>query len=185
MNQRASGYARVASDAYHTPAWVTKVLLKHIPEHIKTIWEPSSGADDMANVLTTKFDVFTTDIKQGENFLAYKESPETEINAIITNPPYDFATEFCHSALRMMKPRHGFVAMLLRIDFDSAKTRRDLFGNCGFFSGKLILLDRIKWFDDPDKKANRSYNHAWFIWSCIDNAYRKPQIYYASKGDVE
>ena len=39
--------------------------------------------------------------------------------------------------------------MLLRADYDSAKTRAHLFGACPAFSKKVVLTRRIKWFDGP------------------------------------
>jgi hypothetical protein len=35
------------------------------------------------------------------------------------------------------------VTMLLRIDFDSGKTRTNLFRDCQAFDRKIVLLDRI------------------------------------------
>ena len=59
-------------------------------------------------------------------------------------------------------PFDGFTAMLLRADFDSAKTRRSLFAECPLFARKLVLTRRIRWFEDF--VGSPSYNHAWFVW---------------------
>jgi hypothetical protein len=56
----------------------------------------------------------------------------------------------------------GAVAMLLRTDYDHAKTRQHLFGKCSSFAKKLVLTQRIQWFEDS--KGQPSFNHAWFIW---------------------
>ena len=55
----------------------------------------------------------------------------------------------------------GLVAMLLRTDFDHAKSRQHLFQHPAF-SKKLVLTKRIKWFEDS--KGQPSFNHAWFVW---------------------
>ena len=52
--------------------------------------------------------------------------------------------------------------MLLRTDFDHAKTRANLFANSPRFAKKVVLTKRIKWFEDS--KGQPSFNHAWFIW---------------------
>jgi hypothetical protein len=52
--------------------------------------------------------------------------------------------------------------MLLRADFDSAKSRRHLFADCAAFARKIALTKRIVWFDGP--KAAPSFNHAWYLW---------------------
>jgi hypothetical protein len=49
--------------------------------------------------------------------------------------------------------------MLLPIDFDSGKTRRHVFQHPAF-ALKLVLLDRIKWFDGQ----SGSTNHCWCVW---------------------
>jgi hypothetical protein len=74
------------------------------------------------------------------------------------------------------------VAMLLRVDFDSGVTRRHLFEHCPAFALKLVLLDRIVWFESPGKQARPSDNHAWFLW---DKQHRgKPIIAYAHPRDL-
>jgi hypothetical protein len=82
--------------------------------------------------------------------------------AIITNPPYAHAQQFIEHALAMMRPWRGLVAMLLRTDYDHAKTRQHLFSGHKAFSKKLVLTKRIKWFEDSEGQP--SFNHAWYIW---------------------
>ena len=84
---------------------------------------------------------------------------------LITNPPYgdrrrgELAVAFIEHALKLKIPR---IAMLLRNDFDSAITRQHLFRNEPRFAFKLVLLNRIKWFDGPSSPSD---NHSWFVWS--------------------
>jgi len=159
MSQRDSGYQRIERDNYETPAWVTEALLPHLPD-LQCIWEPASGSGKMARVLNRHAQIVMTDISTGHDFL--KMFPPTDIDAIITNPPYEFAQSFINHALEFTKPGAGLVAMLLRTDFDHAKTRRYMFGNCPQFAKKLVLTKRIQWFEDS--KGQPSFNHAWFIW---------------------
>ena len=169
MSQRDSGYARVAFDQYETPEWVTRALLPHIPENAN-IWEPACGSGRMANVLNA---VYRSDIQFGENFLSLGEGYDRKlsgdalaawysVNAIVTNPPYNMAQDFIEHALSLMQFEKGFVAMLLRTDFDHAKSRRNLFAEHPAFAKKLVLTKRIQWFEDS--KSSPSFNHAWFIW---------------------
>jgi len=165
MSQRDSGYARVAFDQYETPEWVTRALIPHIPDRVKSIWEPACGSGKMSSVLAqTGREVIPTDIQTGEDFL----NPELFccdhflFHAIITNPPYSQASEFIIKALRVATSSKGMVAMLLRTDFDHAKSRRRLFADHRAFSKKLVLTKRIQWFEES--KSSPSFNHAWFIW---------------------
>jgi hypothetical protein len=76
------------------------------------------------------------------------------------NPPYgsngrsQLAADFISHALKLEARR---VIMLLGVDFDSAKTRTDLFRDCPQLSRKIVLIDRIKWFDGPSSPSD---NHA-------------------------
>jgi hypothetical protein len=160
MSQRDSGYQRKERDCYETPEWVTLALAPHLRTTNCVVWEPACGSGKMVNaLLKIGFDVTASDIATGRDFLS-QPAPKP-FRAIITNPPYDLAAEFIHRAI-MMIPTHGFVAMLLRTDFDHAKTRADLFGKHPYFAKKVVLTKRIKWFEDS--KGQPSFNHAWFIW---------------------
>lgn len=162
MSQRDSGYERKERDLYETPAWVTEALLPHLPDHQLEIWEPACGPGKMVRALRAAgHEVKGTDIDRGEDFLAIGPGWDN-FDAIITNPPYELATEFIDRALMQMSHTYGLVAMLLRTDFDHAKTRSRLFSDCSAFAKKVVLTKRIKWFEDS--KGQPSFNHAWFIW---------------------
>lgn len=162
MSQRDSGYERIERDQYETPAWVTEALLPHIPAYEETlpfIWEPACGTGKMMDVLRKAgYAVYGTDISEGHDFLIDKDN--SGCTAIITNPPYSHAKEFIERALELTKPWKGSVAMLLRTDYDHAKTRQYLFE--WPFAKKLVLTKRIVWFERPG--AAPSFNHAWYIW---------------------
>lgn len=158
MSQRNSDYARVERDLYETPEWVTEALLPHLPARM-VVWEPACGSGKMVRALEAGgHRVFGTDIAGGDDFLAQKAGG---YEAIITNPPYTHATQFVEHALAVTRPE-GTIAMLLRTDFDHAKTRAHLFADCPAFAKKLVLTRRIVWFDRPG--AAPSFNHAWYIW---------------------
>jgi len=165
MSQRESGYARQERDLYETPAWVTEALLPHMPAAME-VWEPACGSGKMSRVLAKVHNVIATDVfdEQGiaVDFLKAPEAVAGPHDAIITNPPYELATEFIEKAFEFQRPIGGKIAMLLRTDFDHAKTRARLFGECSAFAKKLVLTKRIKWFEDS--KGQPSFNHAWFIW---------------------
>lgn len=110
--------------------------------------------------------IAATDIDKGADFLSPAMPPPPECDAIVTNPPYEFATEFIERALRLMEAVNGSVAMLMRTDFDHAKSRSHLFRDCPAFAKKLVLTKRIMWFEpEPGAKGKSpSFNHAWFIW---------------------
>lgn len=160
MSQRDSGYARVAFDQYETPEWVTRALLPHLPRRIEVVWEPACGSGKMVRAMRgSPFEVVASDIQTGSDFF---ETGFIAADAVVTNPPYSIASDFINEALNRMRPEKGVVAMLLRTDFDHAKTRRDLFADHPAFAKKLVLTKRIQWFEES--KSSPSFNHAWFIW---------------------
>ena len=173
MSQRDSGYERKERDLYETPEWVTEALSAHLPDDaLMRVWEPAAGAGKMVDVFekwgagwfASDIEPLNVSVAQGDFFRW--ASPPHRSRSIITNPPYDLATEFCEHALRLMEPVNGLVAMLLRTDFDHAKSRAHLFRDCPAFSKKLVLMKRICWFVEADgkPKASPSFNHAWYIW---------------------
>src|SRR5580765_6210105 len=178
MSQRKSGYKRQKLDDYQTrESWVTEALIPALPEHWwyqqpAVVWEPAAGEGFMVRALRgSGFKVFATDISRlgKKDFLKLRKPPgmlPRRIDAIITNPPYSHATEFIEHALKLAHHR-AFVCMLLRCDFDSAKSRQHLFGGCEQFACKLVLTKRINWFEH--RIASPSFNHAWYIW---DKAHR-------------
>lgn len=190
MSQVKSTYERKKNDFYPTPSWVTHALLPHLPrETIKTIWEPACGDGAMVRAIEEiwpETEVWGTDIdplneKFGTtDFLSTPHNFSTNIyvdmvDAIITNPPYDKAHDFIERALALCP--EAFVCMLLRVDYDSAKTRRRLFADCASWRKKVVLTKRIKWFDGP---ASPSEKHAWYIWGRRhENCGLLPTIAYA------
>ena len=94
-------------------------------------------------------------------------TPPTVYDAVVSNRPYGrsgkTAQQFMERALEFAKPRQGAVAMLLKVDFDSGKTRSHLFAYCPAFIGKIVLTKRIVWFEPAI--AQPSENHSWHIWS--------------------
>lgn len=166
MSQRDSGYERRERDCYETPEWVTEALLPHVKDRIDgPIWEPACASGKMVRILETlRFPVCATDVaglhEDKVDFLETKKD-DFDFDNIITNPPYELATLFIAHALHMTR-RSGLVAMLLRTDFDHAKTRHAIFGRCEQFAKKIVLTKRIKWFEEST--GSPSFNHAWFIW---------------------
>jgi hypothetical protein len=174
MSQRASGYARRANEDYPTPDWVTAAIAEYLRRRALYIWEPAAGHGALAiRLMADGFRVIAT----ADDFLQYAAPPHSRIDAIVTNPPYGadrrgaLASDFIRHALSL---EVRTVAMLLRIDFDSAKTRGDLFRDNPAFAGKIVLLDRIKWFPGD---SGPSDNHAWFVWDCAHRG--TPWIAYA------
>jgi hypothetical protein len=176
MAQRISGYARQANDSYETPGSDRR----HCPATALTraphMGTRGAATGKMVEALgCAGFRVTGTDIASGVDFFECGALPSDTIQAIVTNPPYTYVQAFIEHALALTKPIGGAVAMLLRCDHDSARTRSYLFANCLAFAKKIILTKRIVWFERPG--AAPSFNHAWFVWDWQRKG--KPTIEYA------
>src|SRR5215813_2152857 len=104
----------------------------------------------------------------------------------VTNPPFGkrgkTAEAFVERGLQLIEDGFtNFVALLLPHDFDSAKTRSHLFGDCPYFAGKITLRRRVKWFEHPDQpRRSPKENSDWFLFERrLHNERRPPFILYA------
>lgn len=185
MTVRGADYNRRKLDDYPTPSEVTQALLM-LWRCGKHVWEPAAGKRLMiANVLKSYgYQVCATDITNRNNSVDFLMTGENydHMNGvpfnIVTNPPYgdrrgSLALRFIEHALKITREYDGQIAMLLPVDFDSGKTRDHVFGQCKAFSGKIVLLDRIRWFNNQAG----STNHAWYLWSWSHHG--PPTIRYA------
>jgi hypothetical protein len=192
MGKHETGYARVERDLYPTPHWVVDALAEHVDLTGLTVWECASGDGRMAEALRQAGCkcVFATDIiDHGSpqdytlDFLSGETPPPLldPIDLICTNPPFGqggrLATAFIEAGLTRIKQHGGILALLLPCDFDSAKTRSRYFGDCPHFVGKIVLRERIVWFqrDDGVREAPKE-NSAWFIWQRNLLRVRRPPI---------
>ena len=164
MSRVDSPYERKPNDAYQTPDWCLECVLQHIP-WARKIWEPACGEGNLVRVLGDNgFDVYATDIIDGENFFEMKDPAGA--TGIVTNPPFADSAVFIQHAIDIMEPVRGFVFMLLPGDYEFAKSRRNLFAENQQFAKKICLQKRIVWFErDDGKREAPSEWHAWYLWS--------------------
>ncbi len=174
-----SGYARIENDLYETPEWCTEALLS--VETFKTeVWEPACGKGAISRVLKRHgYEVVSTDIVDYDaadaigDFLNYRAAINRDF---ITNPPYSHAQDFIEKALIATEAFGRKVAMLLRNEYDSAKSRRHLFADHPAFTRKWVLTKRPRWV--ADNKASPRHNFAWFVWDWERRPYDMPTIGY-------
>jgi hypothetical protein len=147
----------VKNDVYHTPTVCTEALAKVEAGYWpKTIWEPCAGRGDLSSVLKDKkFTVIETDLAQRVDFL---KTTEARASAIVTNPPYRYATEFILHAHKLGVTYH---AWLLKADFFNAQRALQLVDAIGYPVRIWMLTDR------PDflGQGNPTMNCSWYVWS--------------------
>jgi hypothetical protein len=161
-------HAERADDFYESPACAVHAIMR---EGILThrIWEPAAGNGAIVIPLRAAGHVvFASDIIH-RDFMLDRECdflrettapPRTEM--IMTNPPYQWATEFVEHALDLC-PR---VLMLLRLSFLESRRRAPIF-KCGKlvtvyqFIERLPMMHRDGW---TGRRATSSVAYAWFYF---------------------
>lgn len=175
MSQKASGYARIPGDRYFTPGWVIEALLS-VESFSGKCLDPCAGGWHIVRALRAAgldaegFDIHPeSDVVR--DFFTFGAAGEVEaafFPNIITNPAYGqqgrLAVKFIEHALAITRPVGGKVAMLLRVDFDSAHGRRHIFADHPAFAAKYALTKRIRWENLPQSDSGPTENHAWFVW---------------------
>lgn len=176
------GYARNDADFYPTPHWCTQALVEAVAgirwlefcSH-QTAWEPANGEGDIAAVLSKRVrSVFKSDLHDYGtgatlfDFMSSSSFPPTldvlAFDHIVTNPPYDIAPAFVLRALEYMWSRRATnVFMLMRNEWDCAKTRNDFFQPEQGFAAQITLTSRPKWI--AGSTGSPRHNYAWFVWS--------------------
>lgn len=189
MTETASGYERQDLEKYFTPDWVTEALLSAV-DLPGPIWDPAAGAGDMVRPLAAVGRAYGSDISPDAAHLIAADFFATDgrfgtappPTSIVTNPPFGnggrLAVAFIKRALDLTKPELGKVAMLLRVDFDSAAGRRPLFADHPAFAAKLILTRRIRWSNVQQYAAGPTQNHAWYVWDWAKAPSMSPVIVY-------
>jgi len=179
MSQRVSGYERKPDEGYETVAWPVLALLTQLGK-VRRAWDPCDRGS--GQLVATLHSQGIEAVGTSKDFFTIAEPP-LDVSDVICNPPYgegrrgEEAVRFIEHALELGVPR---VAMLLRNDFDSAISRQHLFRHNPTFAGKLVLLNRIKWFDGPSSPSD---NHAWFCWGRDHRG--EPSIRYVTRAEAE
>lgn len=186
MSQTNSPYARLDRDHYRTPAWCTRLVMRHLPARIERVFECACGDGAMSNVLAERYDVFASDIhfhsgvtRSSLDFL----KADHPAQCIATNPPYAIAQEFVEHALKLTESSRGVVAMLLSDRWDAAGSRQHLTGRCPQFAKRIAMIDRITWLPRPDGSEAPSENHCWFVWDWTHEG--PPVVAYDGATEIE
>lgn len=161
---------RNSTDFYPTPPDVTIALLDFLESegHLypeSAIWEPACGTGAMADVMIQRgYEVVCSDINPREYEHAVPEQIDflkaypSNLNWIITNPPFSKADEFILHALQCDRP----FAFLLKSQFWHAKKRREL-----FLKHPPAYVLPLTWRPDflgGEKSGKPTMECLWTVW---------------------
>lgn len=89
---------------------------------------------------------------------------KTYANWIVSNPPFDkkIVDNIIWAQIERLHGQAHGVAMLLRSNFDFAKSRWSMFSDNPNYYGQIKMLFRPWWV--ADKKSSPIHNFVWHIW---------------------
>jgi hypothetical protein len=164
---------RIENDFYATPIDAIEDLIKYEKFDGK-IWECSCGDGAISDpLIKAGYDVYSSDlIDRGygevKDFLTTNE----KVDNIITNPPFNLATEFTLKAFELAKYK---VVMLSKISYLEGVKRRELIFNKNKLERVLIFTRRVPFKKESTQKlAGGLMAFGWFIYDVNYNG--KPQI---------
>ena len=145
-------------DTFQTPNYATELLIPFIPKDTKFIWEPACGDFKISTVLCHHgYEVITTDLKYGDDFLQSYQLP-IAVKAIITNPPYSLKQKFYQKCRQYKIP----FALLIPADYYGWIIQA-LMDGCE----KIIPTRRIDYITPNGKDGKNStsqFHTMWLTW---------------------
>ena len=166
---------RDVDDFYATSPKAIDILVGYphisLPKHV---WEPSCGSGCLSKRLEEiGYIVTSTDLidrgygQGGVNFFEQTAMPDG-CTAIVTNPPYKYATEYVLHALRLL-PEDGMLCLFLKTTFAKGKERYyKIFGpqrpQYVLQCTERILCAKNAEFDYMEAHGGSAVSYAWWIW---------------------
>ena len=165
---------REENDFYPTPESATQELLNRININ-GNVWECACGDGAMSEVMIKNgYNVYSSDLidrgygKTGVDFLKSNK----QVDNIITNPPFNLATEFTLKALELSK---GKVIMLSKISYLEGVKRREQIFNKNKLEKILVFSRRVPFKKKSSNKlAGGLMAFGWFVYDVNYNG--KPTV---------
>ena len=163
------GQSRPKGDFYATPRVAIEGLLSK-EQFGHTILEPCCGNGAISKVLEEYgYEVISKDLydwgfgEVGKDFLT---EPVTNVDAVVTNPPFNLSMEFTLRALECTKENKGKVAILNRVQWLESVKRKKMFeGNplsCVWvFSRRIPRMHR---YDHKGPTTTSVIAFAWYVF---------------------
>ena len=157
---------REENDFYATPPKAVDLLFE-LESFDKHIWEPAAGMKHIAQKFLDKgYDVRCSDIidRTGDiEICDFLKSNEIWNGDIVTNPPYEFATEFVIKALELIKTGNR-VAMFLRTLFLEGQKRYEKIFKENPPKTVYVFSKRQVCSKVDDFTEGSAVSYAWFVW---------------------
>ena len=154
-------------DYYGTDRKSTESLLQ-VETFSSNIWEPCAGHHLIANKLIEHgYNVKCSDIAEYEEFdheiLDFFDCTEKCNMDIITNPPYNLATDFAAKALDLLMPGRK-LALFLRLQYLEGVSRYEKVFKKNPPKTIYIFVNRQVCSKKDDFSEGSAVAYAWFVW---------------------
>ena len=165
---------REKDDFYPTPKAATQSLLDR-QKFEGDIWECACGNGSMSEVIKANgYNVYSSDLIDrgyGEVGIDFLQSNK-KFDNIVTNPPFNLATEFTELALKLANKK---VCMLNKLSYLEGIKRRELIFNKNKLEKVLVFSRRVPFKKESTQtKAAGLMAFAWFVYDVNYNG--KPTI---------
>ena len=151
---------RFANDFYETPIDAVESLTNY--EKFKgKIWEPSCGKGAISeSLIKTGYEVYSSDLID-RGYGEVKDFLKTDLvfDNIITNPPFNLATEFTLYGLNSVRYK---LALLCKLSFLEGKKRSSVLFNQRKLKRVLVFSRRLGFKKNDTKGGLMAF--AWFIY---------------------
>jgi len=164
------------ADLYETPAWATEALLEREVFN-GGVLEPACGYGAISECFIAKgYDTISSD-KYDYGFGEIRDfltDYPPEVANIVTNPPYNKATEFVQVAKMVSTSK---IAMLLKLSYLEGMGRYDMFHDTKFPLARVwVFCKRVQMYPHGLERPKNSGTiaFAWYVWDISHVG--KPQI---------
>lgn len=164
---------RESNDFYATDSIAVDLLIKKVSLPHK-ILEPACGNGCLSERLkqlghdVVSYDIVDRGYGEVQNFFELLVPPIEGNYAIVTNPPYKYATDFVLHSLELV-PTGGLVCMFLKTTFAEGKTRHNQLFKSTPPLKVLQCIERVLCaknaeFDYMRQHGGSAVSYAWWVW---------------------
>lgn len=148
----------IPRELYPTPLVTVDSLLSKLKlKPTDTFLEPCRGTDAIySKVNLPDEQKYWAELSMGVDYL---ETPFSNIDVIITNPPFTLTEEFLRKSLSELAP-NGTLAYLQRVNYLGSKKRVPMWTEIGFPNKTPVIVPRPRFVNG----GSDSCEYCWFIW---------------------
>ena len=156
----------------HYSEWLSKELNRCQQWERRYIWECACGTGNLSKVLESRnYWVLSTDkVHRGYgafgSFDFLKTDADSELQIILTNPPYSLATEFIEHALDIL-PDGGLYIAFMNIGYLAGQKRWQRVYQFGTLREVYVFSKRVEVWkngEPPKDKCGSIANYAWYVF---------------------